>query len=32
MTLRALDHIPAPTISAETRGQLLRVYRAWQRR
>jgi anti-sigma factor RsiW len=31
MTLRALDHIPAPTISAEARQQLLRVYRAWQR-
>jgi anti-sigma factor RsiW len=32
MTLRALDHIPAPTISAETREQLVCLYRAWQRR
>ena len=32
MTLRALDHVPAPTISTEAREQLLHVYRAWQQR
>ena len=32
MTLRALGQVPEPTISAEARELLLRVYRAWQRR
>jgi predicted anti-sigma-YlaC factor YlaD len=32
MTLRALGHVPAPSISAEAREQLLSVYRGWQQR
>ena len=32
MTLRALDGVPEPSISTEAREQLLRLYRAWQRR
>ena len=32
MTLRAPGEVPEPTISAEAREHLLRVYRAWQRR
>ena len=32
VTLRALGQVPAPTVSAEAREYLLRVYRAWQLR
>jgi anti-sigma factor RsiW len=32
MTLRALDRVPEPSISTETREQLLRLYRGWRQR
>jgi anti-sigma factor RsiW len=32
VTLRALGRIPEPSIDAEAREQLLRVYRAWRER
>jgi hypothetical protein len=32
VTLRALGRIPEPSIDAEAREQLLRVYRAWRQR